>query len=130
MSKAKFDAAQELINEKKYAEARSLLTTIDHPMAKEWISQIDAIIGGQPWSPGQATIPQSKPRRRSSPLSLLLALILFCSCGFILVTVVTQQGNVSTPQPAQKVIAQPTTGAASKVVATTKGPAATDAATS
>ena len=43
MSKAKFAAAKELIAEKKYAEARSLLKTIDHPMARQWEEQLNKI---------------------------------------------------------------------------------------
>ncbi len=36
MSKAKFAAAKELINEKRYIEAYDILKTIDHPVAREW----------------------------------------------------------------------------------------------
>ena len=43
MSKAKFAAAKELIEEKKYVEARSLLKTIDHPTAREWEKKLDKI---------------------------------------------------------------------------------------
>lgn len=43
MSKAKFDAAKELINEKKYDEARGILKTIDHPTAREWESKLNRI---------------------------------------------------------------------------------------
>ncbi len=43
MSRAKFEAARELIQAKQYEEARALLKTIDHPMATEWIDKIDAL---------------------------------------------------------------------------------------
>lgn len=43
MSKAKFDAAKELIQEKKYAEARTLLHSIDHPTAREWEAKLDKL---------------------------------------------------------------------------------------
>lgn len=43
MSKAKFDAARELIQEKKYDEARALLASIDHPTAREWEAKIDRL---------------------------------------------------------------------------------------
>ena len=43
MSKAKFDAARELIQEKKYDEARALLSSIDHPTAREWEAKIDRL---------------------------------------------------------------------------------------
>lgn len=44
MSKAKFEAARELIQEKKYDEARAILGTIDHPKAAEWIGKIDSLV--------------------------------------------------------------------------------------
>lgn len=43
MSKAKFEAALELIQEKKFDEARAILRTIDQPKAIEWIGKIDQI---------------------------------------------------------------------------------------
>jgi hypothetical protein len=43
MSRAKFAAAKELIQSKQYAEARSLLETIDDPLAAEWIAKVDAL---------------------------------------------------------------------------------------
>lgn len=43
MSKAKFDAAQELIDEKDYAGARAILKSIDDPTAREWERRIDAL---------------------------------------------------------------------------------------
>ncbi len=43
MSRAKFEAARELIQAKQYDEARAILKTINHPMAAEWIDKIDAL---------------------------------------------------------------------------------------
>lgn len=43
MSKAKFAAAKELIDEKKYDEARGILKTIDHPTAREWEAKLNRI---------------------------------------------------------------------------------------
>lgn len=40
MSKAKFDAAKELIREGQYTQARILLESIDHPQAKEWLKKL------------------------------------------------------------------------------------------
>ncbi len=48
MSKAKFIAARELINEKQYDEARSILKTIDHPTATEWLRKLDEIAPHKP----------------------------------------------------------------------------------
>jgi type VI secretion system protein VasI len=41
MSKAKMAAARELIQEKRYDEARAILVTVDHPTAREWLARID-----------------------------------------------------------------------------------------
>lgn len=43
MSKAKFAAAKELIDEKQYDSARAILKTIDHPVAREWETKLDAL---------------------------------------------------------------------------------------
>jgi len=43
MSKAKLLAAKELINEKKYNEARLLLRGVDDPIAKKWLAKLDEI---------------------------------------------------------------------------------------
>ncbi|MEP7285616.1 MAG: hypothetical protein ABI947_07610 [Chloroflexota bacterium] len=40
MSKAKFAAAHELINEKNYDEARAVLETLSDPMADEWLGKL------------------------------------------------------------------------------------------
>lgn len=47
MSKAKMQAARELIREKKYDEARNLLEAVDHPTATKWISKIDTLLAAQ-----------------------------------------------------------------------------------
>jgi len=43
MSQVKFQAARELIREKRYAEARMLLESIDHPTAKLWLKKLDKL---------------------------------------------------------------------------------------
>jgi hypothetical protein len=43
MSKNKLMAAKELIQEKRYAEARAILKTVDHPTAREWLAKLDKI---------------------------------------------------------------------------------------
>ncbi|MBC7811319.1 MAG: zinc ribbon domain-containing protein [Burkholderiales bacterium] len=43
MSKAKFDAARELIREKKFTEARAVLNNIDHYKAQEWLAKLNDI---------------------------------------------------------------------------------------
>lgn len=43
MSEIKLAAAKELIQEKRYAEARILLQTINHPTAIKWLAKLDQI---------------------------------------------------------------------------------------
>jgi len=43
VSKVKFDAAQELIDQKDYAGARVILKGIDDPTARDWERKIDAL---------------------------------------------------------------------------------------
>lgn len=60
MSKAKFDAAKELIKEKQYDEARAILKTIDHPTAREWEARIDKLSPGSSSSKGAAGKPKAQ----------------------------------------------------------------------
>lgn len=43
MSRTKFEAARELIQEKHYDAARAVLCTIDHEKARDWLAKLDAI---------------------------------------------------------------------------------------
>lgn len=43
MSKTKMLAAKELIQEKRYDEARAILRSVDHPTAVEWLEKLDKI---------------------------------------------------------------------------------------
>lgn len=43
MSKAKFAAAKEMIEEGNYDEARAILRKIDHPTAEKWLNKLDQI---------------------------------------------------------------------------------------
>jgi hypothetical protein len=43
MSKAKMEAARELIREKRYDEARAILRTVDHPTARQWLGKLEQI---------------------------------------------------------------------------------------
>lgn len=61
MSKAKFAAAKELIDEKKYDEARGILKTIDHPTAREWEAKLDKISPRTIQVVEPAPIVQSRP---------------------------------------------------------------------
>ena len=50
MSKAKFEAAKLLIDDKDYPAARAILKTIDHPTAREWEHKLDALSPPKPKS--------------------------------------------------------------------------------
>jgi hypothetical protein len=43
MSKSTFDVAEELIQAKRFGEARQLLNTLDHPMAKDLLAELDKL---------------------------------------------------------------------------------------
>lgn len=81
MSKAKFAAAKELIDEKKYDEARGILKTIDHPTAREWEAKLDKISPAfKPPEPtwAQAPLPplQLKPVPKTNPAGCRNAIVL------------------------------------------------------
>ena len=61
MSKAKFEAARELIAEKKYDEARRVLAAIDHPTAREWEAKLDRL------DPPIAPFPAGAPPATAAP---------------------------------------------------------------
>ncbi len=58
MSKEKFATARQLIEEKNYEAARSVLRTIDHPTAKEWLTKLDNLAPAFP-AQGAALPPRS-----------------------------------------------------------------------
>lgn len=112
MSKAKFEAAKELIQEKKYSEARTILQTIDHPLAKEWLAKVDAL------STPAVTFPKVQPKKtkRRSPWLLLVLLGGIGCCLFAAIT-----PRSTTPQT------EPTVSGASKAaISKTDAPPATE----
>lgn len=77
MSKVKLEAAKELIKEKRYQEARSILEGVDHPTARLWLSRLDTLM--QPSTIGN----QSNKRRFSRTQMALFALILILAAAII-----------------------------------------------
>lgn len=64
MSKAKMAAAKELIQEKRYEEARQILATVDHPTAREWEQKLNRLappIPAPPPMPVQTRPPGWQP---------------------------------------------------------------------
>jgi hypothetical protein len=79
MSKAKMEAARELIKDKHYKEARAILQTVDHPTAKEWIAKIDAI---------------APPKRSGAGQLVALVALIVVLCAALGLIVYTQRYNI------------------------------------
>lgn len=60
MSKAKFEAAKDLIKQGDYQKARALLNTIDHPLAQEWLDKLDQRERKEPTSAANPSRPPSQ----------------------------------------------------------------------
>lgn len=71
MSKAKLVAAKELIQEKRYAEARALLKTVNSPTATRWLEQLDRI---DPPRNYPIMRPAQPPREYHSPQPTMAAI--------------------------------------------------------
>ncbi|MCU0497476.1 MAG: hypothetical protein MUF87_09010 [Anaerolineae bacterium] len=93
--------AKGLIRDKKYQEARRFLTTIDHPIAMEWISKIDQIEAKlkKPLPPVKREIPFNpeavKPIRKSQQgiegvLWAIPSLLIFAFIGYVLFIALNQ----------------------------------------
>lgn len=103
MSKAKLEAAHELIKEKKYAEARAILRTLQtDPTAQRWLAKLDEIA----------------PERRRSYLPFVA---LGCSAIILIAAVLAVLAilaNQRQPQPAAQAALPPTISPASVPTAT------------
>lgn len=80
MSKAKMQAAKELIEAKQYDEARSILKTIDHPTARFWLAKLDAL----------SPVKKKAQRRNRLPL-LIFAILLLIVATVFTITSLNQQ---------------------------------------
>lgn len=82
MSTSDLNAAKSLIQQKRYAEARALLKTIDHPTAAKWLARLDEI---DPPEPTPAVVkPSVKQRPRSDALSVVITLALIFLAGVVI----------------------------------------------
>lgn len=77
MSREKMLAAQQLIKEKHYPEARAILRTVDNPTAREWLAKLDNL--ERP----------SANRRRVGVLVVLLVIVLLAMGVIAFVTIKT-----------------------------------------
>lgn len=68
MAREKMQRARELIEAKRYDEARRILRTVDHPTAREWLAKIDAKTAQKP--------AQKPTAERANPLGYLLAALI------------------------------------------------------
>ncbi len=73
ISEAKFDAVQQLVDQRDYAGARLLLKGIDDPTAREWERKIDAL--------------QPPPKLSNRTAHLIITVIAFAIGGLALIVV-------------------------------------------
>jgi hypothetical protein len=111
MSKAKFAAAKELIDEKKYDEARGILKTIDHPTAREWEAKLDKI--SPPFKPPEPIWTQTppplpplqlKPAVKSKPVGCGTVLLLTAAI-FIIIALIRTPSTPSIAEPTRDLTA-------------------------
>lgn len=91
---ARMTEARDLIQAKRYDEARAILRTVDHPKAAEWLAKIDEIAPASrssisptpsaPRQPAQPTIVRSKLPLLSLPLLIIGTLISGIGVGVLL----------------------------------------------
>jgi len=107
MSKAKFAAAKELIDEKKYDEARAILKTIDHPTARDWEARLDKIAPPPTYRPPE---PQSfmqepkpfmpQPQKARPPIYRGCAMLLVAGVAlFLLNSLISSPSSPPTTAP-------------------------------
>lgn len=75
MSKEKFAAAKQLIQEKQYDEARVILRTIDHPTARSWERKLDEIAPQLPQ--GVTEKDREQARMKSYTVHVIIVIILY-----------------------------------------------------
>lgn len=101
MSKVKFQYARELIKEKRYLEAKTILEELDHPTAAKWINEIDKRIDEIPDSTETKLIKEkskNKPsgKARSTQL-LIIGIVCICVLGLAILRLQENTSITSTP---------------------------------
>jgi len=105
MSKAKLEAARELITDKHYTEARAILRTMSaDPTAQRWLAKLDSLIPPAPeipLPPASAFMPSAAPPRpfvvprRRNAISTALVLLVVAAVifgGLLYARAKTEQG--------------------------------------
>lgn len=93
MSEAKLVHARELIQQKRYDEARRLLKSIDHPTAVEWLAKLDVIDSSQPAEHTIVTPTTTAKANSGVPLLSILSTLIIV---ILTVLVITQQFRLNT----------------------------------
>jgi len=98
--------AQQLIKSGKYDEARSILeridAVIDNPTVKKWLAKLDQIAPKYVFDDLEfPEVSKSKPQKRHG-IAWWVAVLLFGSCGLIIVLAFIAQGLGITPSPEER----------------------------
>lgn len=99
MSQVKMQAARELIEEKRYEEARAILKTVDDPLAQKWLSKLN----------------KTSPKRSNTPLWVTVVILLMglaLAGGFAI-------GRATAPKPSNSLVEVNSTLTAELQVVTT-----------
>lgn len=84
MSKIKLQAAREYIQAKDYGNARNILKSVDHPIAREWEAKIDKLS------------PPKKPNKSNRVTVLFLAIILLAIIAYVGLSYLNQSTSWAT----------------------------------
>lgn len=92
MSREQLQRAGDLIRAKRFAEARAILKTIDHPTAREWLKKLDSLAPEPPPNP-----PAQRNLLASGAVIVLLLVVVGAGIAYIRV----QPGGAALPAPDQ-----------------------------
>ena len=85
MSREKFLQAREHIQAKQYDEARTILQTINHPMAQHWLNRLDKLAPEAAISQSEIVPPSSSRSRIVAAGDLLVIAVVLVSAAILLV---------------------------------------------
>lgn len=70
--------ARDLIGQKRYKDARSILNTVNHPKAREWLAKLDEIELGDPFASDRHAVIQIAATQKSYTNAAVIVLVLYC----------------------------------------------------